>query len=914
MNDGRRAAAVAAAAAFDDPARAAAARRRHRHQRQDDDGRHAAPPARQAGARERLDRHARRLLGSEGVPLRGGASLTTPGPIELQRVLRALVDRGVRTVAMEVSSHSLDQHRVGDALVRRGGVHEPHARSSRLPRHDGGVLRGEGAAGLAARPTRAAVVNLDDATWRSSAAGAHGDHLRRSIRRRWCARSRCSTIRRGSEWLLVGRQSAARVQLPLIGDFNVINALGAAAAAWHLGVTLSSIAAASAHGAAGAGPSRGDSRAADRAARLRAHARRARARARRGATVRARRSSSSSSACGGDRDKGKRPLMGAIAEQGADYAIVTSDNPAHRGSRSDPRRHRARACAQTNHERIEDRREAIARALEMASPEDVIVLAGKGHETYQVRGTTAHPFDEKVIVAELTHVRWSARRSGRIGPHLRRRVAVASAPVPRATIARLRVSRPTRARRAGRLLRRADRRAIRRARLPARRRWRRARRRSSCRDPRRTRRTRRARVRGARHASSRSARSRAIGGARGTAGRRRRRIERQDEHEGAASAPRSSASLAVHATTGNLNNLIGVPLTLLAHSRRRGRRRRRDGNERARARSRVCARSSSRTSRSSRRSPRSISRGSGSLAGVMREESAIFDGCGDRDRAGVAAGDRGGGEGTRRAVVVTAGLDAGDLRADAVVAWAPTAWARSSRRRGRAPARARRSQSAQRDARARGRARARRVDGRRGARDGARDLSRCAWRWRRSGREGRRSSTTRTTRIRLDAGGDRLLAAQGAGASAWRCSARCSSSGARAAAARRGRARALASPVSRSSPASANWRGAARGRARGDPRVVVAATSTRCGRRSRRGSRRTPLSCSRGRAGCGSSVSFAPLTEWATSRSALPYIHASRRLAAVSASIFNVFNYISFRAVGAAVTALLLSFIVGPTF
>ena len=55
-----------------------------------------------------------------------------------------------------------------------------------------------------------------------------------------------------------------------------------------------------------------------------------------------------------------------------------------------------------NHERIEDRRAAIARALELATPRDVIVLAGKGHETYQVRGTTKLPFDERIIVRELS--------------------------------------------------------------------------------------------------------------------------------------------------------------------------------------------------------------------------------------------------------------------------------------------------------------------------------------------------------------------------------------------------------------------------------------------------------------------------------------------------------------------------------
>ena len=59
-----------------------------------------------------------------------------------------------------------------------------------------------------------------------------------------------------------------------------------------------------------------------------------------------------------------------------------------------------------NHERIEQRERAIQRALEMADPaNDVVLLAGKGHETYQVRGTTRHPFDEKAIVAELMSAR-----------------------------------------------------------------------------------------------------------------------------------------------------------------------------------------------------------------------------------------------------------------------------------------------------------------------------------------------------------------------------------------------------------------------------------------------------------------------------------------------------------------------------
>ena len=104
--------------------------------------------------------------------------------------------------------------------------------------------------------------------------------------------------------------------------------------------------------------------------------------------------------CGGDRDKGKRPLMGQIAERGADAVIVTSDNPRTEDPDSiiDDIEVGMRA---SRHERVTDRHEAIARAIQIAADGDIVLLAGKGHETYQIRGTTAYPFDEKEIVREI---------------------------------------------------------------------------------------------------------------------------------------------------------------------------------------------------------------------------------------------------------------------------------------------------------------------------------------------------------------------------------------------------------------------------------------------------------------------------------------------------------------------------------
>jgi len=103
---------------------------------------------------------------------------------------------------------------------------------------------------------------------------------------------------------------------------------------------------------------------------------------------------------GGDRDRGKRAPMGTVAVRLADVTIVTSDNP----RTEDPEKilddvevgMRARP-----HHREVDRRRAIARALELARPGDTILLAGKGHETYQVIGTEKQPFDERAIVKEL---------------------------------------------------------------------------------------------------------------------------------------------------------------------------------------------------------------------------------------------------------------------------------------------------------------------------------------------------------------------------------------------------------------------------------------------------------------------------------------------------------------------------------
>jgi UDP-N-acetylmuramoyl-L-alanyl-D-glutamate--2,6-diaminopimelate ligase len=211
---------------------------------------------------------------------------------------------------------------------------------------------------------------------------------------------------RGSAWTLVVEPSQitghttqrAPVTLPLIGDFNVVNALGAAAAAIAMGLSVDVVARRLA--TLPQVPGRLEI-VLERPTVLRdyAHTPDALERALHAVRPFVEGRLTVVFGCGGDRDRGKRPVMGGIAARLADHVILTSDNP----RTEDPERilDEIEAGMHRDHERIEDRREAIARALGGASPNDVILLAGKGHETYQIRGTARLPFDEREIVREL---------------------------------------------------------------------------------------------------------------------------------------------------------------------------------------------------------------------------------------------------------------------------------------------------------------------------------------------------------------------------------------------------------------------------------------------------------------------------------------------------------------------------------
>jgi UDP-N-acetylmuramoyl-L-alanyl-D-glutamate--2,6-diaminopimelate ligase len=337
----------------------------------------------------------------EGRPVESTAgSLTTPGPIDLQATLAELVSRGTTHVAMEASSHSLDQGRL-DGLGFCAAVFTNLTRDH-LDYH--GTMDAYLAAKLALSNLLALdgveVVNLDDGAWQAMAPRSprvtFGLHPAADVRA-----SGVTLDASGSRFRLDGCYGVAEASLPLLGDFNVSNALAAVAAALALGHPLADVVDRLARSPQV--PGRMERIGETPCIVLRDYAHTPDALERALATLRplTRGRLIVVFGCGGDRDRGKRPLMGRIAAEGADLAIATSDNP----RTEDPAAiidDIEQGMGGVPHLRIVDRLAAIHAALAEGKPGDTVLLAGKGHETYQVLGTEKVPFDEREIVRAAT--------------------------------------------------------------------------------------------------------------------------------------------------------------------------------------------------------------------------------------------------------------------------------------------------------------------------------------------------------------------------------------------------------------------------------------------------------------------------------------------------------------------------------
>ena len=339
------------------------------------------------------------VIGTDGKPVAGTESLTTPGPVDLARTLRELVDGGVRAIAMEVSSHALDQGRVSglrfDAAVFTNLTRD-HLDYHRTVE---AYLEAKLSMTRLLRPGGVVVYNAEEPAW-APLAGVGERTLTFAIDAP--ADLRASDLDMGpggARFTLETASGSVRVELPLLGAFNVQNALAAAGAAYGLGMTLEDVA--ERLRTVPQVPGRLERIADTPCPVLRDYAHTPDALERVLAALRplVRGRLILVFGAGGDRDRGKRPLMGAVATRGADLTIVTSDNP--RTEDPDAIIDDIAQGMTGSYLREVDRRRAIALALSEAKADDVVLLACKGHETYQIVGTERRPFDEREIVQAL---------------------------------------------------------------------------------------------------------------------------------------------------------------------------------------------------------------------------------------------------------------------------------------------------------------------------------------------------------------------------------------------------------------------------------------------------------------------------------------------------------------------------------
>ena len=329
------------------------------------------------------------------------APRTTPESIDLQALLARMRDAGCTAAAMEVSSHALSQKRTEgidfDVAVFTNLTQDHLDYHKTMAAYfEAKAMLFDRIAAQTAKKGRA-VINADD---------RFGHRLIERVGRRvtvttfgFGARAdfRATDVRMeasGTTFHLEARRRTYLVRLPLIGAFNVSNALAAVTACASMGTEVRAAVAALAR--APQVPGRLERVPARRNFQVfvdYAHTDDALRNVLR--TLRALRPERLIVVigCGGDRDRAKRPLMAAAAEQEADHAIFTSDNPRS----EDPAAILADMQAGlhgSNHEVIEDRDAAIRRAVEIAGAGDIVLIAGKGHETYQEFADGRVPFSD----------------------------------------------------------------------------------------------------------------------------------------------------------------------------------------------------------------------------------------------------------------------------------------------------------------------------------------------------------------------------------------------------------------------------------------------------------------------------------------------------------------------------------------
>ena len=357
------------------------------------------------------------VIGTLGAGLLGAApqdtGFTTPDAVATQRLLAELRAAGARRVAMEVSSHSLAQGRV--AAVRFHTALFTNLSRDHLDYHAGMDAYRDAKARLFRQlGLQVAVVNLDDPVGRTIAAELPA-HVRRLG---YSAQGRGAELRvvwadfgaAGIRARIATPWGTGELSSPLPGAFNLANLLAVIAAACGQGFALDAVLAAVPRLRAAPGRMQEVGGGRPRVIVDYAHTPDALAQ-----TLAALRPATEGRlwcvfGCGGERDRGKRPQMGTVAARGADVLVLTSDNP--RGE--DPQGILAEILAGLSAPQratvavMADRRRAIEHAIAAAAAEDCVLIAGKGHETWQEIHGVRWPFDDAAVARAALAARGEA--------------------------------------------------------------------------------------------------------------------------------------------------------------------------------------------------------------------------------------------------------------------------------------------------------------------------------------------------------------------------------------------------------------------------------------------------------------------------------------------------------------------------
>ncbi len=352
------------------------------------------------------------LVGTLGAEFEGHqivTGFTTPQSPELQKVLRQLVNEGAQAVVMEVSSHAIDQARVYDCefdVAIFTNLSRDHLDYHGSMAAYGAVKRRLFSQEATGHRPRASVINVDDALGQACANLVTSGLLTYGLATGSEADLRAEVLESsasGSVFVAHFRGQSGKVHLPLPGRFNVYNALAAVGAALAMGYEFSTVCDMVAKSAGVPGRVEVVSSAhhpftvwvdyahtPDGLHNVLSAARELGPR--RLVTV---------FGCGGDRDRTKRPLMGEVVEHWSDVAIVTSDNPRS----EDPMAiiNEIGLGMRGQQLVVVDRAEAIKKAIELAQSGDLIVIAGKGHETTQTFADRTVHFDDRDIARHALH-------------------------------------------------------------------------------------------------------------------------------------------------------------------------------------------------------------------------------------------------------------------------------------------------------------------------------------------------------------------------------------------------------------------------------------------------------------------------------------------------------------------------------